>query len=111
MDNIIKAFVGFFFMFAMMFASLSIINATISSRNAEAYANNAATKIEEANYSNDVINEVIEDAENYGYTLTVDVETSATDNTTHFGLLTMKYSFSIPMFNIKQSHIVAVDLL
>lgn len=110
METVIKAYMGFFFMVAMLFLGAGILAASLESRNANAYANNYATRIENANYSKDVIDECVAEAKALNYALTIDVKTSTNNAYSHYGLLTLRYQYSIPIVGIYQAHTAIVDL-
>lgn len=110
METIIKTFMGFFFMISMLFLGAGIISASLESRNANAYANNYATRIENANYATSVINECKNEAHELGYNLSVDVKTSQNNVYSHYGMLSLTYNFRIQLLGINQAHVANVDL-
>lgn len=110
METIIKTYMGFFFMMAMLFLGSGMMTASLDARNANAYANNFGTRIEQSNYAASVIEECKTDAKNLGYGLTVDVRTSTNNTYSHYGLLTLRYHYSIPIIGISQTHSAVVDL-
>ena len=110
METVIKTYMGFFFMIALLFLGAGITSASLDSRNANAFANNYATRIEQANYSASVIEEIKTEAEKTGYKVSVDVRTSDNNTYSHYGLLTLRYTYRIPIIGIGQVHNVVVDL-
>jgi len=110
METVLKTYMGFFFMMAMLFLGSGILSASLQSRNANAYANNYATRIENANYASSIIDECVDEAHELGYGLSVDVRTSTNNTYSHYGLLTLRYKYSIPIIGIAQVHSAIVDL-
>lgn len=110
METIIKAFMGFFFMMALLFLGAGILSASLDSRNANSYANNYATRIENANYAHSVIEECKKEAKELGYALSVDVKTSTNNTYSHYGLLTLRFRYRIPIIGINQVHNAVIDL-
>lgn len=110
METVIKTYMGFFFMIAMLFLGAGILSASLESRNANSIANNYASRIENANYAKSVIEECKSEANNLGYGLSVDVKTSSNNTYSHYGLLTLRYNYKIPLIGISQTHSVIVDL-
>lgn len=110
METVIKTYMGFFFMVAMLFLGSGIISASLESRNANAYANNYATRIENSNYATSIIQECKNEAADLNYGLTVDIKTSTNNAYSHYGLLTLKYQYNIPIIGIYQVHNAIVDL-
>ena len=110
METVIKTYMGFFFMVSMLFLGSGVLSSSLQSRNANAYANNYATRIENANYAASVIQECREEAQANGYGLSVDVKTSSNNTYSHYGLLTLRYRYSIPLIGVFQTHNAVVDL-
>ena len=110
METVLKTYLGFFFMIAMLFLGSGILSSSLSARNANSMAMNYATRIEQANYATSVINEIKAEAEDLGYSVTVDVKTSANNTYSHYGLLTLRYKYTIPILGISQVHNAIVDL-
>lgn len=110
METIIKTYMGFFFMIALLFLGAGILSASLDSRNANAYANNYATRIENANYAASVIDDCKNEANDLGYQLAVDVKTSENNTYSHYGMLSLQYRYRIPIIGIDQTHVAMVDL-
>lgn len=110
METVIKTYMGFFFMVAMLFLGSGIISASLESRNANAYAMNYATRIENSNYAMAVIEECTNEAKDLNYAMTVDIKTSTNNAYSHYGLLTLRYQYNIPIIGIYQVHNAIVDL-
>lgn len=110
MESVLKTYLGFFFMLAMLFLGAGILSASLDARNANAYANNYATRIEQSNYSSSVIDEIKHEADQLGYKVSVDVRTSTNNTYSHYGLLTLRYNYRIPILGISQTHNAVVDL-
>ena len=110
MESVIKTYLGFFFLIAMLFLGAGMLSASLDARNANAMANNYATRIEQSNYAASVIEEVKYDAEQLGYLVSVDVRTSTNNTYSHYGLLTLRYNYRIPILGISQTHSAFVDL-
>lgn len=110
MESVIKTYLGFFFLIAMLFIGSGLLSASLDARNANAMANMYATRVEQSNYAYNVIQEVKAEAENFGYQVSIDVRTSDNNTYSHYGLLTLRYNYRIPILGIRQSHNVLVDL-
>lgn len=111
MESVLKTYLGFFFMMAMLFLGAGILSASLDARNANAYANNYATRIEQSNYASSVINAIKTEAlEEHNYVVSVDVRTSTNNTYSHYGLLTLRYNYKIPILGISQTHSAIVDL-
>ena len=87
-----------------------MLSASLDARNANAMANNYATRIEQSNYAASVIQEIKYEAEQFDYKVSVDVRTSTNNTYSHYGLLTLTYKYRIPILGISQQHNALVDL-
>jgi hypothetical protein len=110
METVLKTYLGFFFLMTMLFVGAGMLSASLDARNANAMANNYATRIEQSNYASSVIQEIKLEAQKLGYTVSVDVRTSANNTYSHYGLLTLRYNYRIPIIGIAQTHSAIVDL-
>ena len=73
MKEIFEAFLGLFFLLLLMVGGMSIIGAGIDARNADAAKTGYVAELENSNFSASVLNGVLADAANQGYTLKVDL--------------------------------------
>ena len=101
MEQIIKTYIGMFFLIATIAIGINFIYATIISRNANNIANDYASKIRASNMSPTVItacqNEVEGSAGEYRK-LNVDI-ISEKDNK-KYGTMTLEYNYRLPVFGI-----------
>ena len=98
MESVIKAYMGLFFILMLAALGVGILSASIDARNADSFAANCVTKIENSNYALPVIEACRQDALSNGYGFEIETFDSAGVVTT--GLLTVDYEFSVPMLKL-----------
>lgn len=101
MEQIIKTYIGLFFLIATVAIGINFIYASIVSRNANNLANDYASKIRASNMSAKVISACKEEVASSGSDykkLNVDI-ISDKDNK-NSGTMTLEYSYRLPVFGI-----------
>lgn len=83
----------------IMFSSM--ISVAAQNSDARTYYNVVRNRIEDSNYSNDVMNQCVEEAKNKGYELEIK-DISLNDENPSL-LLSMKYKITIPIYKIINS--------
>lgn len=104
MDVVIKAYTGMTCIVLLAFLGVGILLASIDAKNADSFAADCVTKIENSNYSNSVIEACKIDAVGLGYELTVNTYDDSMGN--QVGDLSLKYTYSLPIFNILDERFV-----
>ena len=110
MENVIKVFLGFFLMIAVVMLGIGITTSMITHRNMSTYAENCARKIEESNFAPTVIEELETEAKKEGCELQVEVQTSENNRYVHYGTMTLYYPYEVPVLGIHRTLTVPVDL-
>ncbi len=100
MENVIKVYMGMFFILAMVALGISLLSMSIEARAADSFAADCVCKIENSNYAAPVIEACREDALNKGYDLSVETF-SAGGMTPTYGNLSLEYDFTVPMLGVK----------
>lgn len=103
MDTIVKVFVGIYLILMTIFVSMGIISANLDTRNAQEFASYCEATIKNANYSSETVDLLTTEAEEHGYELYFESHAGSNSRATS-GYLTIKYSFELPIFSIKQYH-------
>lgn len=73
MKEIFESWLGIFFLAILMVGGISIINAGIDARNADASKSGYIAEIENSNFSAEVMRSVFAEAESEGYELSIDL--------------------------------------
>ena len=106
----IKVFLGFFLIIAVVMLGIGIISSMITHRNVSAYAENCAKEIEESNFAPTVIADLEQKAKDNGCELQVEVQTSENNRYVHYGTMTLYYPYDVPILGIHRTLTVPVDL-
>ena len=100
MEQIIKAFIGIFFLLILTFGGIGITSAAIDASNAEEFVADAAQIVEASNFSPAVMENLKEVAKEYGY---IDLNFQETDvdgdGETDLVSLDLTYRYSIKLLN------------
>jgi hypothetical protein len=80
--EIFETWLGVFFLALLMVTGVSILSAGIDARNADAAKTGYIAEIENSNFAPSVINGVLDDAEQAGYDITLDLYHSRTPGAT-----------------------------
>lgn len=110
MESIVKGFLGTMFMVIIVFLGYGMISASMQARYADAFAADCVKKIENSNYSEQVIGACVADADRLGYILAVDtygVDGSSRDG---YGSLTLTYPYEIPFLKIQEAYDIRSDM-
>jgi len=99
MEQIVKVFIGIFFIFAQVFVGLGITTAAIDASNAEDFVADAASIVEASDFSDAVMEKLEEEAKKFGYELFYDKTDLDLDGMTDLVALNLKYTYSIPFMN------------
>lgn len=81
MKEIFESWLGILFLALLMIGGISIINAGIEARNADATKAGYIAEIEASNFSADVLGSALVDADTVGYDLSFDLYRQAADGT------------------------------
>ena len=100
MDQLIKAFIGFFFLLLQTFAGIGITSAAIDVSNAEEFAADAAQIIESSDFSPVVISKLKDKAKSINYELEVIEDDLDNDNVTDMAEIIVRYDYSINVINV-----------
>lgn len=106
MEQIVKAFIGIFFLLIEMFGGIGITSASIDASNAEEFVADAAQIIEASNFSPTVMENLREVAKDYGYIDLTYQETDVDgDGAVDIVSLDLTYNYSIKFMNaISSTH-------
>lgn len=110
MDSIIKGFLGSMFIVILAFLGYGLMSASLQARNADAFAADCVKKIENSNYSMQVIEACKEDAAHLGYALTVDAYGAAGSSRCAYGSLHLTYQYAVPLLNIQEERDIRSDM-
>ena len=97
-------------MIVVVMICIALMSSAIASRNASAYAENCARKIEQANFSAAIIEDLEEEAKAKGFALTVDVQTSPNNKYVHYGTLVLYYPYDMPVLGVHRTLTVPVNI-
>lgn len=110
MEVIIKAFSSIFFLLLLAALGLGLISCTVTGRNADAFAADAASRIEAHNYSPAAIAAAQEEAKERGYELSVEVLKPDAAVYPTGARLALSYDAGVPVIGAKQELHVYTDL-
>lgn len=108
MENVFKAFVGLFFTLTVSVSGISMTLSSICARNADLFVSDAASKIRNSYYADEVINACREEAEKNGYELREEIDKTGTNRTG--GTLYLTYRNTVSFFGIDRERTVRADL-
>ncbi|MCR5145254.1 MAG: hypothetical protein K6B67_08185 [Lachnospiraceae bacterium] len=108
MEEIVKSFLGVFFLLFLTFLVYGFSSASISARNADAFMALVAEDLRDSNCSANMIAAAKEDAKNLGYVLEVDVHSSKT--TKKYGNATLKYEYKIPVIGLEEDKYISTRI-
>ena len=103
MDKIIEAMLSVLLTVLTGIILAGIISANLDSSRAKSYHADVIQEIESANMSDNVINSCISNADNEGYTLSVD-KISDVNGKTVMCKVILTYDYKIPVLNVASSH-------
>lgn len=100
MEQIVKAFIGIFFLLIVTFGGIGVTSAAIDASNAEEFVADAAQIIEASNFSPAVMENLKKVAKEYGYLDLTYQETDVDgDGVTDIVSLDLSYDYSIKLLN------------
>lgn len=105
METIIKSFVGMFFALLLLLLGAGLIAASVNARNAGSFAADCASRIENSDFADSVIESCRQEAEDRGYELTVDVSEKVGQPEVKYGRLKLSYPFRIPLTGIARTNV------
>lgn len=106
MEVIIKAFCGIFFVICLAVLGVGLVKASVDARNANAFAGECRSKIENSNYAESVVEACREDAAGLGYTLDVRLYRPRGGERIVGGSYTLGYQYQIPILGIGRPCVV-----
>lgn len=83
MSQVLKAFMGMFFIFMMLLLGIGILSAQVDVSNALDYKSDVVAELENSNYSPSVINSCIQQAVDNGYTIEIKTYTPGNSTVTY----------------------------
>lgn len=112
METIIKSFTGIFFLLLISFTGVSIIASSIRSTKADEALLAYVSRIENSNFSEDVISACKKDAkeqfgENGKEALEVKAYHQKGHSYTSYGRATLNYTYRIPMIGYEKKHSIS----
>lgn len=110
MESIIKSFLGVFFILLVSSLGISLMSASIFSREVNSFASDSEYRIENSHFSNSVIEELKSEAEKRNCTLTVEKNVSDGDGRT-YGRMTLEYPYEIKILGINTTKKIERDLV
>lgn len=110
MEEVIKSFLGTFFLFAMVFLGFGVNAASMNAAKAQKFTADCISKIEESHYADAVVSVCEEEAKKQGYTLAVELYGPEGENEVTYGKLKLEYPFAIPLLNLEQTHCLQADI-
>ncbi|MDD6352232.1 MAG: hypothetical protein PUG16_07560 [Lachnospiraceae bacterium] len=110
MDNLIKGFLGAFFILLITFLGFGLIHAGMNARNADAFLTSSAKKISNSSYSPLVMDACQKEAKEKGYQLTFESIQPGDRDRPVYGRLKLRYTFSVPILSFKEEKVITEDL-
>jgi len=119
MENVIKAYMGIFFLMLLFITGISIVKAQNNAENARDFRTQVCIQMEDSNYDAKVINSLLELASDNEYELEIKLRNEdntlfyinkdnlATDDNTkniNGGVLELKYYYELPLFSSRTEH-------
>lgn len=120
MNQVIKTFIGLFFIFFLTFLGIGIVSASIQVLQAKEFKENTILQIENSDFNANVMNQSITQAKENGYAMKItlykadgsfeshenpDVDLAATD-VVKMAEVILQYQYKIAFLGIQQNHAV-----
>ncbi|MCR5452202.1 MAG: hypothetical protein K6F00_06190 [Lachnospiraceae bacterium] len=102
MENIIKGFLGMFFIVLTAAVGLGLISASIDSAAAERALDKYCARIENSHFSDDVISACCIEASADGRELVIETSSRLGENVISYGEAELRYTFNIPILGIEK---------
>lgn len=110
METVVKAFTGLFFSLVIVYLGVGIISASIDARNADSFAADCITRIENSNYASEVVEACKQDAKILGYELEIATFQAGNSGKTAYGILDLKYRYAIPIIGMNKEQSICADI-
>lgn len=110
MDNLIKGFLGVFFLLLISFLGLSLVHASMNARDADTFLSASAKQISNSNYAPTVIETCKEEARQKGYRLSMETVQPKDRDRPVYGKLKLRYDFTVPILSFREERVIEEDL-
>lgn len=110
METVVKTFVGLFFSLVLLILGIGMIAASVNARNATAFAAECASRIENSDFADSVVQECEQEAAEKGYVLEVEISGREDRPEVKFGSLSLEYPFRIPLIGVEQQNVVEAGI-
>lgn len=110
MENVIKAFLGVFFLVLLSITGMGILSASIDSRAAEDAMSRYCESIESSCFDPKVIKACCDDAAASSRTLKVEVRSRAGEEIPSYGWAILTYDYKVPALGLCRKTVIRSDL-
>ena len=100
----IEIFVSLFILIIMVALCVGLVSSDLDVMEARDFYYSCVTELQQSNFADDVITACVENAQNQGYIL--DVQIFPSESGDRFVKLTLKYDYKVPAIGIKQEKII-----
>ena len=105
MSEILKSVIAVFMIIIIAASGTGMVVANNESTAAGEYLEEVALVISESNYSDAIIQECIAEADQNGYTLTVDMAGSSEPGMRRYAEVTLEYSYEMKLFGVSDTKV------
>lgn len=102
MDAVFKMAIGAISAIVLLVSGIAVTLGFVDAEASNNYIDSVSKVIAESNFSDEVINECIDEAARNGYELTVAVEGSSRPGSYKYAKLVLKYDFELGFFKIER---------
>ena len=104
-DIVFKAFVGVLAAIVIVGSGVGVTTAFSQTVAADNYMESVSKVILESNFNKNVIEACIQEAEDNGYKLSVEVQNATKAGVKYYAQISLIYYFELPLFGLKQEKI------
>lgn len=108
MEQVIKGFLGTFFLLLLTFLVYGFTSASITARNADEFMAEVVEDMRDSNCSNAVISNAKSDASELGYDLEINIH--STKSAKKFGDATLKYEYKLPILGLTEEKYINASI-
>lgn len=104
MGQVIKTYLGLFFLLVMGLVGIGVVTAGVQSSAARNYHADVISEIENSNFNDSVIGACVQQAQDSGYDLQVKTMDYDTDGHIKTAEVILGYDYAIPVLNLVTDH-------
>ncbi len=110
MENVFKAFFGIFFMVAIVSLGTGILAASLTARDAEGFLRDCVIRIENSNFSEEVMEACEEGAQERNFQLLIHPLAQEGTDRISYATCELTYEFSVPVIGLVREQKLYADM-